>query len=360
MTAKDVRVGIIGAVHDHFWPVWGKGTFQEIREKPNASLVAATEANPEVQARLRSELGIERIYTDYNKMLEQEELDAVMIGLPSNAKVEPIRSAARRGLHILVDKPLCTSMADAREIDRIVKEAQVQLVVNSISIWKGPLRKGMELVRDGAVGQPLWIKWRNANSGTENAGASQHFTDWLWDMEKNGGGILINYCYYGISYICHLLGRPQSVTAMAGHLFKKNIPAAMEDNAAVVMRWPHALGQADGSWTQFDDGAADEVDPTNRGLIVYGTEGVLRTSSQGYVVLTTKSDPKGERIECKTATGRFIDGGEHFLSVVRGETAVDPLCSIEHNILVQEVTTAAYQSIRERREIDLAAHAATR
>lgn len=107
MTAKrQIRIGIIGAVHDHFWPVWGKGIFFEFKDHPGVSLVAATEHHPELQARMKSELGIQRIYTDYNEMLDKEQLDAVPIGLPSNAKVGPVRAAARKGLHILMDKPL--------------------------------------------------------------------------------------------------------------------------------------------------------------------------------------------------------------------------------------------------------------
>jgi predicted dehydrogenase len=354
MTAKkEIRIGIIGAVHDHFWPVWGKGVFKEFHDQPGVTLVAATEHHPELRAKLRSDLGIERIYTDYNEMLDKEQLDAVLIGLPSNAKVEPVRAAAKKGIHILMDKPLCTTMADAWEMKRIVDETGVKLVVNSLSIWKAPLRKGFELINEGAIGRPFWAKWRNANAGTEKAGASRFFTDWLWDMEKNGGGILINYCYYGISYLCHVFGRPQSVSAMAGHFVKENIPAEMEDNAVVTMKWPAALGQAEGSWTQTDEGPDEEIDPTNRGLIVYGTEGVLRTSSKGYVVLVNASAPKGKRIDCSTVPVKFKDGAEHFVSVIRGESEVDPLCSLDLNILVQEVSTAGYQSIREQREITL-------
>jgi predicted dehydrogenase len=353
---RDIRIGIIGAAHDHFWPVWGKGVFHEFRALPGVTLAAAADQHPELQARLRNELGIERIYTDYNEMLDKEQLDAVLIALPSNAKVEPVRAAAKKGLHILMDKPLCTTMADAWEMKRIVDEAGVELVVNSLSIWKAPLRVGFDLINEGAIGRPFWAKWRNANAGTEKSkGVSRHFTDWLWDMEKNGGGILINYCYYGISYLCHVFGRPTSVSAMAGHFVKEQIPAEMEDNAVVTMKWPGALGQAEGSWTQWDEGPDEEVDPTNRGLIVYGTEGVLRTSSsKGYVVLVNPANPKGKRIDCSTVAVKFKDGAEHFASVIRGESEVDPLCRLDLNILVQEVSTAGYQSIREKREVALA------
>jgi predicted dehydrogenase len=162
MSSKELRIGIIGAVHDHFWPVWGKGTFHEVREQPGVKLVAATEAHPQLQARLRADLGIDQIYTDYNEMFEKEKLDGVLVALPSNAKLGPIRAAARRGVHIMVDKPLCTTLDEAYEIRKIVSETDVKLIVNSISIWKEPLRKGLDLVQQGAIGRPFWVKWRNA------------------------------------------------------------------------------------------------------------------------------------------------------------------------------------------------------
>ena len=127
MSSKELRIGIIGAVHDHFWPVWGKGTFQEVREQPGVTLVAATETHPELQAKLRANLGIEQIYSDYNEILGKEKLDGVLIALPSNAKLEPIRAAAQRGVHIMVDKPLCTTLDEAYEIRKIVSGTDVQL-----------------------------------------------------------------------------------------------------------------------------------------------------------------------------------------------------------------------------------------
>ena len=81
---------------------------------------------------------------------------------------------------------------------------------------------------------------------------------------------------------------------------------------------------------------------------------MLRTSSsKGYVVLVNAAHPKGKRIDCSTVPVKFKDGAEHFVSVIRGESEVDPLCRLDLNILVQEVSTAGYQSIREKREITL-------
>ena len=141
---------------------------------------------------------------------------------------------------------------------------------------------------------------------------------------------------------------------MDGNLIKEQIPAEMEENAVVTMRWPGALGQAEGSWTQWDEGSDEEVDPNNRGLIVYGTQGVLRTnSSKGYVVLVNASNPKGVRIDCSNVPIRFKDGAEHFVSAIQGKSEIDPLCSLDLNILVQEVSTASYLSILEKREVAL-------
>lgn len=93
--------------------MWGKDVFFEFRDHPEVRLVAATEEHRELQNKLRSDFGIEQIYTDYNEMLEVEEFDAVLIGLPNNAKAGRVRAAAKKGLHILMDKPLCTTMTNA-------------------------------------------------------------------------------------------------------------------------------------------------------------------------------------------------------------------------------------------------------
>lgn len=90
------------------------------------------------------------------------------------------------------------------------------------------------------------------------------------------------------------------------------------------------------------------VDETSVQLVVIRT-----SSSKGYVVLVNAEFPKGKRIDCASVPVKFKDGAEHFVAVIRGESEVDPLCSLELNILVQEVSTAGYQSIAQKREISL-------
>ena len=63
--------------------------------------------------------------------------------------------------------------------------------------------------------------------------------------------------------------------------------------------------------------------------------------------------PSSKRIDCASVPVKFKDGTEHFVAVIPGKSEVDPLCSLDLNILVQEVGTAGYQSIAQKREISL-------
>ncbi len=111
MSEKKLRIGIIGmgwyAASDHV---------PNLRTTGRAEIVAASRRDPQRLALAQRELSIPQGFTDWREMLEKTELDAVIVSTPHNAHLEPTLAALDRGLHVLIEKPLATSIADARTI----------------------------------------------------------------------------------------------------------------------------------------------------------------------------------------------------------------------------------------------------
>ena len=139
-------------------------------------------------------------------------------------------------------------------------------MINWPTAWRPALRHGLGLVASGAVGEPVQLSHRGGHAGPREYGCSAQFCDWLYDPRRNGGGALVDYCGYGAILARAVLGRPQSVTAVAAHLRKEGLPS--EDNAVVVLRYPRALAVLEGSWTQIGGEPGFAV-------IVYGDAGTL-------------------------------------------------------------------------------------
>src|SRR5688500_11222650 len=107
MADRKLRVGIIGighfAVSSHV---------PNLRATGRAEVVAAARRNADRLALAKRDLDIPATYTDWREMLASEVLDAVVVCTPHNQHVEPALAALDRGLHVLLEKPLCTSVAD--------------------------------------------------------------------------------------------------------------------------------------------------------------------------------------------------------------------------------------------------------
>ncbi len=122
MSEKKLRIGIIGmgwyAATDHV---------PNLRATGRAEIVAAARRDPQRLALAQRELAIPQGFTDWREMLEKAELDAVVVSTPHNYHLEPTLAALDRGLHVLLEKPLATTIADARamlqaagQTDRVV------------------------------------------------------------------------------------------------------------------------------------------------------------------------------------------------------------------------------------------------
>ena len=118
MSERKLRVGIIGMGQ------WVAGEhIPNLRATGRAEVVSAARRNPERLALAQRELNIPEVYTDWREMLTRANLDAVVVGTPHNLHVEPTLAALERGLHVLLEKPLATSVADAQTILQAVKSS---------------------------------------------------------------------------------------------------------------------------------------------------------------------------------------------------------------------------------------------
>src|SRR4051794_19022915 len=85
-------------------------------ENPHVELVATCALNLEHARRASERWGAPRYYANYGEMLAKEGLDAVVIATPPNTHAEFAIAAAERGLHILLEKPMATSVRECDEI----------------------------------------------------------------------------------------------------------------------------------------------------------------------------------------------------------------------------------------------------
>jgi predicted dehydrogenase len=148
MPEQKLRVGIIGL-----------GSYSTSEHVPNlratgrAEVVAASRRRADRLAMAKRELDIPATYTDWRAMLANETLDAVVVSTPHNQHVEPTLAALERGLHVLLEKPLATSVADAQIILQAANQSDRVVMMGVNRRGEPSWRTAQRLLAAGRIGR---------------------------------------------------------------------------------------------------------------------------------------------------------------------------------------------------------------
>jgi predicted dehydrogenase len=186
--------------------------------------------------------GIPNWETDMEKAIRNEDSNVVVVALPNNLHKEAILLAAQAGKDILCTKPLGRNAAEAREILEAVEKAGVFHGYLEDLAYTPKTLKSLESVKNGAIGDVLWTRSREAHPGPHS--------DWFWDSEQSGGGAIIDMGCHCIEIGRNFIGKdikPVKVMCWAATMVK---PIAAEDNAIGLIEYENgAISQFEVSWT---------------------------------------------------------------------------------------------------------------
>ncbi|MEJ5276464.1 MAG: Gfo/Idh/MocA family oxidoreductase [Thermogemmata sp.] len=332
------RIGVLGLTHDHVWSV-----LREVQASGRAVLVAAADPHEELLARLRQEVSC-TTYRDYDSVFEHETLDAVYIYSDNATGARLAVRAAEQGWHVLVEKPMAADLAGANRMLEAARRAGVRIMVNWPFAWWPQLQYALQLVRDGVLGDIWQVKYRAAHAGPKEIGCSSFFCDWLFDPQRNGAGALMDYGCYGALLARVVLGMPHGVTAVAGRLGQPDL--AVEDNAVLLLSYPHALALAEASWTQVGQ-------LTSGVAVIYGTQGTLLIEPRrgGRLLLANAAHPQGYPLDVPPPPDPTSNATLHFVHAVESGSDFLPLCRSSIGRDVQEILEAGLRSWRTGRQI---------
>ncbi|MGC9347732.1 MAG: Gfo/Idh/MocA family protein [Anaerolineae bacterium] len=299
--SKTYRLGVIGFAHMHV-----NTLIDRFDELPNVEWVACADTIPAVPPlsakpssrranvkRAHEEIGIPKVYEDYQEMLDKETFD-IIIFCPENARHGEVAEAiAAKGIHMVTEKPMAASLSGALQMVRAARANDVELMVNWPTTWSTSDRAMKRLIDEGVIGDVWEIKWRNGPSmgplaytkGKDAFTDQEKGSEW-WHQAEPGGGALLDYCCYGACLSRWYIGEP----ADAAIALKANVASHYgdaDDNAVIAVRFPKALAILEGTWTTYHSGVP-------HGPIAYGTKGTMVVTREGVKVYTTRSYEIGE------------------------------------------------------------------
>jgi predicted dehydrogenase len=228
---------------------------------PGVTIAAIYGTNQQKANRLAEQVG-GTVYDDLNRFLDHRPMDLVAIGSPSGLHAEQGIAAARRGLHVLVEKPIDVTTAKADALIDAAAQAGVKLGVFFQDRLKPGVVRMKELIDAGRLGTPILasghVKWYRPSD--YYAGSR-----WRGTRAFDGGGALMNQGIHTVDVLLHLFGpvaRVSARTATRLHAIE------VEDTAVAILEFESgALGILEAATSVFP-GYARRVEVT-------GTEGTL-------------------------------------------------------------------------------------
>ncbi len=185
MVAK-IRYGIIGG------GTMGQEHVQNIRLLPDAELAAVADPHgPSLDAVKELVDGSVEIYDDYRVMLEKSSLDAVIIATPNHTHFDVLGDVLKTDKAILVEKPLCTTLADCRRIEKAAQARRELIWVAMEYRYIPPVSRLIEEVHKGTAGQLRMLAIREHRFPfLEKVG------DWNRFAGNTGGTLVEKCCHY--------------------------------------------------------------------------------------------------------------------------------------------------------------------
>lgn len=345
-TPKPLRIGIAGLVHDHVNGILQKAFKQT--GQTDIEIVGIAEPNRALAEKLSKRFGfsMDLVYPGLAEMIDKTKPDAVTdFGRIIDHK-QTVMVCAPRGIHVMVEKPLATTYADAQQMALLARKYNIQLLTNYETTWYGSNHKAYTITHtEKAIGEPRKIVVHDGHQGPKEINVSPEFLSWLTDPIANGAGALFDFGCYGANLSTWFMHnqRPLSVVAVTQQI-KPAIYPKVDDEATIILTYPKTQAIIQGSWN-WPFGRKD--------MEVYGQTGYVFTIDGTHMRIRLKEDTAERTTEAKPADAPAKDPFAYLASLIRGETKPDELTSLENNLIVVEILDAARQSAKTGKVIYL-------
>ncbi|MCS7119595.1 MAG: Gfo/Idh/MocA family oxidoreductase [Nitrososphaerota archaeon] len=312
-----LRVAVVGA------GFWGKNHLRVLSELPEAELVAVCDLDEQRAKAAAEKYGI-KAYVESMEMYRREHVEAVNLCVWSTRLAEEAMKALRMGKHVLVEKPMASSVREAKKIVEMAKSRNLRLMVGFIERFNPAVRRLKQAIDDGEIGLPVSVTVRRVSRWPERIG----------DV-----GVVKDTAIHDIDIVRYIFGEePIAVFARTGNLRHERF----EDYAQIMLAFPNGKSAfIEANW----------LTPYKvRRLTVTGSEAIISldyiTQEMTIETLGQTLTPRYEweeplKIELKHFVQSILEGNETMVTGLDGLKAL-------------QIAEAALRSAAKERMIKLA------
>lgn len=344
-----MRIGVVGGAGKI-----GKLRVETIQECPDTTLAAVLDLSEEAA---RKVAGGAPVFTDLERFLDVD-MDAVVVSTPPHTHENPCISALKRGMHVLVEKPMASNAETCHRMLEVAMSVNRVIATGFNMRYYPSFAYVKDVISAGKIGKITHVRAFCGHDGLA------HFThDWEYRVPESGGGAMWDIGIHMTDMVRYMLGEVTSVYGVASETVW-NLPGS-EDTALAVLKNPEGIPAVYhatwGEWRGYDFA-----------IEVHGTHGVVQGAYAPMKnVLITLPGPGGKGTTTKrqyfdiavreklfswktTAKISFAEELRDFLKLCEGDLSVK-IADGNAGLRSIEIANAVVESSRTNKSIDLPA-----
>ncbi|MCL1796460.1 MAG: Gfo/Idh/MocA family oxidoreductase [Clostridia bacterium] len=268
------------------WHVHAEGYAKAVAEQPDARITCVWDDDVERGGAWAKNLGV-AFEADLGKALARTDVDAVVVDAPTSDHRRVIIAAADAGKHIFTEKALATTVEDCKAIAEAIRKSGVKFCISHPNLTTAIAQYCKQAIDAGWLGKIHYMRMRTAHNGS--------LMGWLpaywYDVEKAGGGAMMDLGCHPMYTAAYLLGKPKRVASVFNTSYA---PTPADDNAVSVVEFENnAIAVLETSFVSPYQANCFELLGTEGAIVQVGGEIKVRSSrfTDGWFIPDKLPDP---------------------------------------------------------------------
>ncbi|MBD2867099.1 Gfo/Idh/MocA family protein [Paenibacillus arenilitoris] len=331
---------------------------QSYENNPDTKIYAICDVNKDRATQAAEKFNAGKIYTSYRDVLADDEVDAVSICTWNNTHAEISVAAVAAGKHVLVEKPLCRTVSEALQVQEAVRKSGKMLQVGYVRRFDPNVQMLRTFADNGEFGELYYAKASSIRRLGNPGG-------WFSDIERSGGGPLIDLGVHVIDLCWYMMGKPK-VRSVSGNAYRKlgnraNVTNLSSYKSADYDASKNTVEDMANALIRFENGASLQVDVSftlhakkDEGIIkLYGEKGgfeidpeIVIVTEMHDTILNAHPQIDSAGIDIHAAFQHEIN---HFIDCIRMDK--QPISPVEDGVEMMKILCGIYESAAKGEEI---------
>lgn len=347
-----LKIGVIGA-----------GSISQVhldayKNNPEVEIWAICDLNEERAKKASEKYGASKTFTDYKELLALPELHGVSICTWNNSHAQIAIDALDAGKHVLVEKPLCMTVEQALQVEEAVRRNKQVLQVGFVRRYASNTRILKSFIEDSELGDIYYAK-ASCLRRLGNPGG------WFSDVERSGGGPLIDLGVHVIDICWYLMGKPK-VKSISGNTYNRlgnrsNVEHLSFYQAADYDASKNSVEDMANALIRFENGASIAVEVSftlhakkdEISVKLFGDKGGAELEPELQLITEKNNTILNMTPQIDNLSFDFVDAFQneinHFINATLGRT--ETLSPVEDGVEMMKILCGIYESARTGKEV---------